>query len=262
MIDLRGLLGLPISFNEKENELIFDPPLDQNKIKVKSRKLESMKNIWMDQPTYEGGDIYHMYFDVCLPEHRSLLIKNELSFCLILIPPLLVGKEFIKTVGHYHPPSPSTAESYPEIYIPLYGTAHFILQKSTPPYEEVTDVVLVEAESGHPFIIPPNYGHISINPFEKTLIFAAMLATNFKPNYQPFQKRKGAAYYEILEDETRELIPNKNYQDLPPLRKVRLKHQFPFPSFLEKPFYERFIENLEQFEFLKDPGKYQEKWLL
>ena len=41
----------------------------------------------------------------------------------------MLGSEYVKTVGHYHPPVPGTDVSYPEIYQVLDGSATYLLQK-------------------------------------------------------------------------------------------------------------------------------------
>ena len=54
----------------------------------------------------------------------------------------MLGLEYTKTVGHYHPQIPGTDISYPEIYQVLEGSATYLLQKVEHENEDVLlDVV-------------------------------------------------------------------------------------------------------------------------
>jgi oxalate decarboxylase/phosphoglucose isomerase-like protein (cupin superfamily) len=83
-----------------------------------------------------------------------------------------MGLEFVKTYGHYHPRvNPKLRYTYPEIYEVLDGDAHYLLQRALND-ESVDDVTLVKATRGDKVIVPPNYGHVTINPSERTLKMA------------------------------------------------------------------------------------------
>ena len=70
-------------------------------------------------------------------------------------------------------------------------------------------------------IIPPGYGHISINPSpDKTLAMANIVSTAFKSEYGEYESRHGAAYFELHLCGTPEETP---VPALPPVRTLRPK---------------------------------------
>ncbi len=119
----------------------------------------------------------------------------------------------MKTKGHYHPDN-SAGVGYPELYEVIEGIAHFLLQKKT-----LDDIVLVEAEKGDIVVIPPGYGHVTINPSEdKTLVLANLVSTAFVSDYSVYEALHGAAQYELIGNN---LIPNPYYPHIPPPRKIK-----------------------------------------
>ena len=83
---------------------------------------------------------------------------------------------------------------YPELYEVLEGIAHFLLQTNA-----LDDVVLIEARKGDIVVIPPGYGHVTINPtLVETLIMANLVSTAFSSDYTWYDTMHGAAYYELV----------------------------------------------------------------
>lgn len=76
---------------------------------------------------------------------------------------------------------------YPEVYEVLEGRAHFLLQKKT-----LDDIVLVEAAKGDIVLIPPGYGHVTINPAQnETLTMANLVSTEFSSEYGFYDEMRG-----------------------------------------------------------------------
>ena len=95
MIELKQLSGLNIKLDEKTNSLVFGSGL--RKIVPGVRTLGNMKRVLLD-PESEGPDkVYFMY--------REISEKQGIRYDITVIPPGLLGKEYVKTLGHYHPPS-------------------------------------------------------------------------------------------------------------------------------------------------------------
>jgi glucose-6-phosphate isomerase len=102
----------------------------------------------------------------------------------------MLGREYIKTAGHYHPLPPGGSVSYPEIYEVLEGEALYLLQK-----QDLSYVVAVNASSGDKVLVPPDYGHITINRSNKTLKMANFVAREFSSLYEPYRQKGGGAYF-------------------------------------------------------------------
>ncbi|MEM3737684.1 MAG: glucose-6-phosphate isomerase family protein [Candidatus Bathyarchaeia archaeon] len=251
MLDLSNS-GLNIKLDTETNTLILPPNLETTPDRRLFKEIKPILYEKVNLP--EDLTLYLMYRDICKPQHRDQMLQLNLRYDITVIPPRMLGREFVKTLGHYHPLA-SDNLTYPEIYEVLHGGAHFILQKLE---DDITDVILYEAERGDKLIIPPNYGHITINPKKETLVTANFVNRGFKPIYQPIIDKGGAAYFEILEGENPKFIKNTNYMKLPRLRRAKP----PSPKKLQldnEPMYSTFEKNPRAFEFLSFPENFTDK---
>lgn len=202
------------------------------------RKLSEMKNVLMSE-TKEDGDIdmYYMF--------RNIYVKNGMRYDITFIPARIAGGEFAKTYGHCHPVARDHLR-YPEVYQVLSGKALFILQKELE--TTGTEVLVVSAKKGDVVLIPPNYCHASINPSEKDLLLANVVAVDFKSLYEMYKRKKGAAYYYTKQG----LVPNKNYRiektEKPSPKEINKRY-----GFSSKDLLKEFHKDPEKFEFLKKP---------
>ncbi len=155
-------------------------------------------------------ELYYMYRDLFLSlKDGECLREQGLRYDITIIPPGMIGREFIKTAGHYHPLAPNSSVTYPELYEVLEGQALYLLQK-----EDLTDVVAIDAEEGDKVIVPPNYGHITINPSNKTLKMSNFVARDFSSLYEPFKLKNGGAYFYTKDG----WIKNEKYPEVSTLR--------------------------------------------
>lgn len=125
-----------------------------------------------------------------------------------------LGGEKNKTYGHVHPESESGA-AWPEVYEVLSGAAHFLLQKIAP--LGVEDAILLSAKEGERLVIPPGYGHVTINAGKVDLVLANLVSDGFEADYSLFGERQGACYYEKTDGK---LVRNANYGGDFALRKM------------------------------------------
>ena len=146
----------------------------------------------------DAGDItadktlYFMYRNLSKSEEDKVwLSENKLRYDITVIPPCTLGREYVKTKGHYHPDAPC-GHGYPELYQVLSGEAHFMLQKT-----DLSDICVLKAKEGDVVLIPPGYGHVTINPSDKTLVMANIVSDDFESEYEYYTKMNGAAYYEF-----------------------------------------------------------------
>ena len=110
------------------------------------RMLSDMSAVLLDPDILQAGDrgLYYMYRDLALSnKDREIMQEHGLRYDITIIPPAMLGREYIKTEGHYHPTVPGTDISYPEVYEVLSGEAHYLLQKRDA--VGVSDVVLIKA---------------------------------------------------------------------------------------------------------------------
>ncbi len=214
------------------------------------RYLAEMSEVVYDGEWLKGADkkleLYYMYRGLAAnPEDRKKLEEANLRYDITVVPSNLLGCEYTKTLGHYHPTLPNSELTYPEIYEILEGKAHYLLQSLVG--GKVTDVILIEAKKGEIVIIPPNYGHITINPFHEELKMANLVARDFSSLYDPIKEKGGGAYFEL----TNGWVKNENYPEVPELRVLKPVH-----GIFEEDVYRGFMENSSEFEFLTCPQEY------
>jgi glucose-6-phosphate isomerase len=188
--------------------------IDLTKLTPDVRHLDDMRKVLADKnfaETAPNDDLYFMY--------RGLERKGELRYDVTVVPAKMLGNEFNKTKGHYH------VGAYPELYMVLEGEAIYLLQKLNSE-GQVEDVYAIHTKKGECAIMPPFYGHITINPSKnKELKMANWLSDNCKSDYSPFVKMRGACYYYVKNGPASakgsgeaSWIKNENYKDTPKLR--------------------------------------------
>ncbi len=167
-------------------------------LKPDIRYLYDLKKVLYDQKwlkTAPNFELYYMY--------RGIKKKNNLRYDITVIPAKTLGKEFTKTKGHDH------LGRHGEVYIVLEGEAIYLLMAKKG--KEIKDVCAIKAKKGEVAIIPPFYGHVTINPSKKELKMANWISSNCKSDYTPFEKMKGACYFYTKQG----WIKNKNYKKIP-----------------------------------------------
>jgi glucose-6-phosphate isomerase len=158
------------------------------------RRLFDMKEVIYDRgwlAKSENFDLYYMYRDLFLSRaDKERLREQDLRYDITIIPPGMLGCEYIKTAGHYHPRVPGGNATYPELYEVIDGEALYLLQR-----QDLGDIVAMVASAGDKILVPPDYGHITINRSNKTLKMANFVAGSFSSIYEPIKERAGGAYF-------------------------------------------------------------------
>jgi glucose-6-phosphate isomerase len=217
------------------------------------RKLDDMKEVLLDKRFLASAnmdmELYYMFREVSKNEEDETRIKErELRYDITIIPPNTLGAEFVKTAGHYHPLLPGSQMTYPEMYEVLEGEAHYLLQCKDEEggTEKITDVIVVKTKKGDKVIIPPNYGHVTINPSESTLKMANWVARTFSSIYEPIRVKGGAAYFELTNGE---FIKNEKYGAVPDIRFLKPEETLIKQIKLNK--------EVTMYELLREPEKLQ-----
>lgn len=162
------------------------------------RHIMDMKDVLYDKKWAKKTDNFEAYY-----MYRGVDEKKDLRYDITEFPFKMFGKEYPKTKGHYHP------GDFGEIYQVLEGEAIYLLQN-----KDLSDIVAIRAKEGQVAIIPAGYGHVTINPGEKTLKMANWVSPHFDALYEPVLEKEGAAYY-YTEDGW---IKNENYGKIADLR--------------------------------------------
>ncbi len=223
------------------------------KVKPTVRMLFDMEDVLYDREWLAAAnncELYYMYRDLSLSRNDGLLIKeNGLRYDITIIPPRMLGREFVKTAGHYHPEVPGTDTTFPEIYEVLSGEANYIMQKWD--NSMIKDVVLIKAGQGDKVIIPPGYGHLTINASNKVLKMANWVARDFESIYLPIKEKGGGAYF-FLQDG---IVKNPGYDHVP---EIRIREPINLNRIGIKKSREMYgiVRDIKKLDFLTKPHKY------
>lgn len=210
------------------------------------RSIEDLRPVLADPDCRATGPLYAMYRDLArTPEERRWLAGHALRYDITVISPRDLCGEKAKTKGHHHPANAS-GTGYPEIYQVIDGCAHYLLQR-----RDLSDAVLVQAGEGDLVLVPPFYGHVTINNGPVDLVMANLVSSRFESEYGDYESRRGAAYYEFSDGEIR---PNPCYDRVPVLRKNDAGTLRETARFPEGPLYEMIGNDI--LEFLNRPEKY------
>ncbi len=213
------------------------------------RCLEDLRPVLRDRECSCSGPAYSMYRDLAAsPDDRVWMASLAIRFDITCIPPAIVCGEHVKTKGHYHPKN-SAGTGYPEIYQVFGGKAHYLLQA-----RDLSETILVEATAGDTVVVPPGFGHVTINPGGSELVMANLVSTEFSSEYDFYEAHRGAAYYE-LSDGT--LEKNPEYPPVPEPVRVRAAVFLPTSPF-RGPIYDLVKERDPRLGCLNHPERFGE----
>ncbi|MCD4740233.1 glucose-6-phosphate isomerase [archaeon] len=195
-------------------------PINGNKLTIpiepSVRTPQEMKDVAYEPQALTGitEPLYYMYRNIWSlnEECNHLSTKYMLRYDITVINPGKIGKEYYKTLGHFHPVIKEKNVTYPEFYEVISGQGLFLAQKI-----DGTDFQIIEAHKGDHVLVQPDYGHVTVNPGTEPLIVGNLVASDFNSNYEPVKTKHGLAYY-ILEDG---IIENPHYDIHPNASKRR-----------------------------------------
>ncbi len=195
-LDLSNISGLPIAIDQETGQLIdlASTVFWEGPGQRRFSDLRSVVAVPEAADAIADETAYFTYRDVRLAEETGLA-ANGLRYDVTVTLPGAVGGEFIKTAGHYHALD-RNGVSWAEIYDVLSGDAAFVLQRAegdpaTDP--GVTRGIVIVAGPGDRLVIPPNYGHVTVNIGTTPLVVADLVATASNNHYQGYATRQGGA---------------------------------------------------------------------
>ncbi len=249
VVSLEKRCGLPVVLDTDSCELVLGQDLNEPSYRI--RKLHDLDAVWADPVPDADQVIYRYTSGLWFKEDEAFWSKAKVIYGIVVFTPGIFSGEYNKSSGQYHPIVPPNTMATPEVYTVLHGTGHFFLQKSSPPYETIEDAVMVEVQTGETFIVPPDYGHLQINPGDEPLAFSYTVMDGMQGVYEPFKKTKGAIYYEMADlGEAERFVFNRNYKDEVSLRVVKAGDIVQLPFLNDGVTYQKIRDNLGQLEFL------------
>ncbi len=253
---LADLAGFDVSLSD-DGLLQFGPGTVRRK--PDERLLSDMSSVLL-YPRETGPDVlYRMYRGLGRVEDQASIDADGIRYDITVIYPGVIGSEFVKTVGHYHPRVPGQPWTYPEVYQVLSGEAHFLMQRGGEITGEIEDFAVADFKAGDILVIPPFYGHVTVNPKDEPLVMANWIANDFSSVYEPIKRRKGVAYYDVEHKGQTIFMPNDSYTSHP---KPRLIEAGDIPELGLRRGHSIYKswQSGTNFDFLRKPARYKAYW--
>lgn len=246
MKSLKEISGLDIRIDK--NKLLYDENFE---VEPKSRLFSEAKEIYKSEISPED-ELYYMYRYFEKISDKNIFETNDAEYDITVINAGKVGDEFIKTKGHYHALIPDSDMSYPEVYEVIDGKIEYLVQ-TKPNDDKETNVVIIKTQKGDKVIVPPNYGHVSINVGNDIAISSNLQKRDLPAgaDYGGFEYYHGGAMYRT-ENGWEE---NPEYK-IKSVKYVTPKEKPEWGLTKNKSLYNSFVENPEKFDFITHPQNY------
>ncbi len=264
MVDLKPRCGLPIKFDPATMQVSFGKEIDDPL--CGTRELDALRPLLMDPDASGPECLYWMYRYLFAKGDRPLLLgKHRLRYDMSCFVSGKLGREYMKTSGHYHPPVFEYGGiGYPEVYEIEHGEALFLMQRvddfrAGPDEVKVLDVIALRAGPGDKAIMPPDYGHVTVIVGDEPLVMTNWVSDDFSSYYGSTEACRGFAYYVVDEGGEPQFVPNKTYKrGVPEIRYARPKEVPELGLTRDKPMYLACKENPHLFAFLNRPWDFEQ----
>lgn len=175
------------------------------------RKFSDLKDVYINKRAEDNILLYKIYLIENIESKSNRLLK-DLEIGFISIQSGMIGNEYIKTLGHFHPNMPSANFQYPEVYTVIAGDVGFLLQRDSGIKNEIVETIFIRVKPDESIIIPPAYGHISINLYNKPSLIMAKVSNKFISDHSVYRKLNGGSFYVTdSNSEGIKFVKNNNY---------------------------------------------------
>ncbi len=245
MVDLLSSTGLAMTLIESlDNPLVM--PSDVTVAQHIARNLEVLRPFLADPDAVGPRFPYHVYEDVQNRSDQPWLTQVGFQFAVAVIVPGVLGTEWMKTAGHFH--RPYQRKELPELVEVAYGQGKIVLQLMRTP-DRIAEIVTLNVVRGDWVVIPPGYGHVSINTGPKPLILTHVRHRAVRLEYEEMARHRGAGYWIGPEGQW----INMSYEEVPELKQFTAAHLYARP-FGNESVYRAIRRQPGYFKFLKDPS--------
>lgn len=230
---------------EAEGTKVFE---EGSELEPSIRTVKELEPVLLNQgfvnESNASDPLYYMFRGIGLSRSEKFA-EHQLRYDITILEKYDLGGELNKTLGHYHPIAEGDL-AYPEIYEVFRGEVLYILQKRLD--DSRVDLKLVRARAGDKVIMPPNYGHISVNMGEGLVVMGNLSNSEYKSDYSPIKQMRGGAVY-VLSDRT--IKPNDAYLEV---SVPRIQDAKEIDSLDKESVYDQFLKDPGKFEFLNRPS--------
>lgn len=259
--DLSAVTGLPFLLDDMTYHSIFGSEVRLPLYDVRTD--DEIRRVLLSENVDLPDIVYWMMRDLGLKDEPYRKETHSLRFDISYFVPAMFGPEYLKTSGHYHPAPKAGGPAYPEVYGVLHGKAIYLMQKVRNIGAGIGDVcvedcIIVEGKPGDKVIMPPDYGHVTINPLPVPLAMSNWVSSDFSSQYDAVEEARGFAYYYVNDDGGPKWVRNHRYGDVPPLRRAIVREVPELGLRRDVALYEAGQEHPEALAWLNNPGAYKE----
>lgn len=249
--------GLPLYFNSEDNKIYLSGELKLEQFAAK--RAPAMGRLLANDQNIPDIPYYDVYRNIRFPKDENAFASRKIRYDITVIMSGVANGERKKTSGHYHGFAPDHVSSYPEVYEVLQGTALYVLQKSmdfevNPENPKIDDLMLVEVKEGQAIVLPPNYGHCSVNIGSEPLIFSNLAFIDCPVFYDSVKTKRGMAYYVMEGEHGVYFKPNPNYTQVPTAYKAKRLEPINLGLKDGIPSYTAYVNDPDSFMYLQDPN--------
>ena len=256
------MFGFPINFNLQDARLV--PGADNVEFENYSRKYSKAMFGIIADGSYKKEDepYYDFYKAIGRKSEKSKFSDVNLRYDSTVILNGDANGEYKKTAGHFHYEITGESISYPELYQVIKGKALFVMQKVADFRKDgrmlVKDAVIAEVNAGEAIVIPPDYGHCSINIGGEDMVFINLVSCDSHNYYDSVKKSNGMCCYAMkTPDGGYSIQKNARYDfDCNP-RVVVPADSAALGIRKDVPIYTAFLENPGKFVYLNAPEKFE-----
>jgi glucose-6-phosphate isomerase len=251
-IDLASVAGFPLELDTEALDIAAGGGIRFDRI---VRRKSQMQAVLMEPDAI--GDEVELYYNFTLANagsYAEVFRRYNLTFACVLLPPMKIGREYVKTHGHYHPKMPGSSLSYPEVYTHYYGRLYLLLHRRIgDDPARLDDCALYEMQPGRSIMVPPGYLHVLINPADEPALMAGLYCKDSYPQYEPVVQMRGAAFYLVNGNGSEQLTQNRRYQVCPPLGRLDDLTGSAFaPPREDAPLWASFVKEPQMYVMLSD----------
>lgn len=227
---------------------------------VEKRYLDDIRKSLRDQRASGPSVPYAIAMDVGGKEDKNDLEERNLLYGAVVYSKGKIGDEPVRSQGHIHAISSSCQSSTPEVYEIWQGEAIVYMQ------EHVTDspgkCYAVRASQGEVVIVPPGWGHYTINANPKeNMVFGAWCVRDYGFDYDEIRKRGGLAFFPVLDlKDNLTWIRNEGYRGEAKIIEKNAREYHELGIEKNSSIYTQYQNDNKKFEFVAHPQIAENIW--